>query len=392
VRARRTQPPVGYRLSPFTLGRAAVHAALGTRARDALEQQIADHFGVQRAFALSSGKAALTTILRALHAVTGRRRVVVPAYTCYSVPSAIMRAGLIPVPCDVARGSFDYDFEQLKPLLGEDILCALSVHLFGIASDTSRLKKLCAPHRIFVVEDAAQAMGGGSPRDRLGTRGDAGFFSVGRGKNVTCGGGGLIVTNEPAIIHEIEALTADLPVPGRPAGATKLLELAAMSIFISPRLYWLPAGTPALKLGETIYDTTFPIHRLSDAQAQVLADWSAELTTLNAIRRAAGAFYRRSIPAAVSREVDVPYLRFPLVTGDRGVKDLILRYGRELGIGTMYPGSLSAIPDLRDVLDQYRFPEAERVAASLVTLPTHPLLTGQDRLRICEVVNAAMAG
>ena len=390
MRIRRTQPPVGYRVPLFEVARAAALGLMSGTAREALEQQVAEHFGVRRAFAVASGKAALTTALRALHALTGRTKVILPAYTCYSVPSAIVKAGLIPVPCDIARGTFDYEYGQLQSMLGRDVLCALSVHLFGIPSDTQRLKELCEPERIFVVEDAAQAMGVEAEGGLLGTRGDVGFFSLGRGKNVTCGSGGLILTNAAEIAMRVGPL-----LPPHPGGITAnlrtVVELTAMSMFISPRMYWFPAGIPTLKLGETIFHPDFPVHALADLQARVLAGWPQRLAALNAVRRETGAFYRSRIAAASQGDVDVPYLRFPVMVAGRDARRRILQEGKALGISVMYPASVGAIPEIRGLLSQHRFLEAERVAASLVTLPTHPLLTGRDRRRICDVVNASAA-
>ena len=76
----------------------------------------------------------------------------------------------------------------------DETLCVLAIHLFGIPANLDRIKKLCRKKDIFIVEDAAQAMGGEYKGGMLGTIGDVGFYSLGRGKNITCGSGGIIVT------------------------------------------------------------------------------------------------------------------------------------------------------------------------------------------------------
>ena len=115
MKVARTQPPVGYRFPMAALLRGAFQAASADASiRDVLERELADHFRLRHVVALSSGKAALTIILIALKALTGRRKVILPAYTCYSVPSAIVKAGLDMVPCDIARNSFDYDYDRLR--------------------------------------------------------------------------------------------------------------------------------------------------------------------------------------------------------------------------------------------------------------------------------------
>ena len=95
MRIARIQPPVGYRVPRSDLISSAYDAGR-TRAyrQDIFEDEFANRIGVRKAFGVSSGKAALTIILTALNTLTKRRKVIVPAYTCYSLPSSIVKAGL----------------------------------------------------------------------------------------------------------------------------------------------------------------------------------------------------------------------------------------------------------------------------------------------------------
>ena len=389
----RTLPPVGYRVPMTDVIRSATGAVLRRRGcTDSLLREVAAALNVSHAYGVSSGKAALTTILRALHALTGRRKVVLPAYTCYSVPSAIVKAGLQPVPVDIAPDSFDYNYEQLERSLESDVLCALAVHLFGIPSDTRRLSEMCRPRGIYVVEDAAQAFGVTHEGRQLGTRGDVGFFSLGRGKNVTSGAGGLIVTASPEITESLKRLTSEMTAPSLPQSLVNLSTLGVLSVFISPWLYWFPAGLPFLRLGETIFYDDFPIRSLSGFQARLLREWKTRIAELNAARLEAVEFYVESIPNAPRSAANVPCLRFPLLIADANERRALLAEdaGRRLGISWMYPTSVGAIPQLSGRLPGYTFPQAEKVAASLVTLPTHPLLTRSDLERIVEIVNQTL--
>ena len=129
----------------------------GTEAK--LEKEIKKYFGAAHVFLASSGKAALFLILSGLKCLTGKKKVIIPAYTCFSVPSAIRLAGLEIVLCDIEPGTLDFDFSRLKSLIDDDTLCVISTHLFGIPADTTKVSDLCEKRKIFVVEDAAQAMG-----------------------------------------------------------------------------------------------------------------------------------------------------------------------------------------------------------------------------------------
>jgi dTDP-4-amino-4,6-dideoxygalactose transaminase len=81
------------------------------------------------------------------------------------------------------------DFEKLKTLSDDDILCIIPTHLFGIPSDVGRIRDICEAKGIYILEDAAQALGVTVGGRKAGTLGDVGFFSLGRGKNITSGSG-----------------------------------------------------------------------------------------------------------------------------------------------------------------------------------------------------------
>ncbi|MBE0669596.1 MAG: aminotransferase class I/II-fold pyridoxal phosphate-dependent enzyme, partial [Anaerolineales bacterium] len=150
-----------------------------------LEEELKEYFRTGHAFLTSSGKAALFLILSALKTLSGKTKVIIPAYTCFSVPSAIRLAELEIVLCDLQPGTFDFDYSSLERLIDDDVLCIVPTHLFGIPADLQKVRELCGNRKIFIVEDAAQAMGAEFKGKKLGTFGDAGIFSLGRGKNIT---------------------------------------------------------------------------------------------------------------------------------------------------------------------------------------------------------------
>src|SRR6185295_11594525 len=100
------------------------------------EEQVRAHFGVRHVFLVSSGTAALTLTLIGLESLSSSRKteVVIPAYTCFSVPAAILKAGLRPVLCDINPATFDFDHALLERTLNANTLCVVAHHLFGIPS------------------------------------------------------------------------------------------------------------------------------------------------------------------------------------------------------------------------------------------------------------------
>jgi len=178
----RLVPPAGAPLSARAILRAAVPSALDkSRSTEILRRQV----GGRHVYFISSGRAALTLLLRALQKLSNRREVVIPAYTCFSVPSAVVRAGLCIRLCDIDPKTLDLDHNALPRLDLGKVLCIVSSGLFGLPSDLVTLEEIARDYGTFLIDDAAQCLGAMLGERLCGTFGDAGFYSLGRGKNIT---------------------------------------------------------------------------------------------------------------------------------------------------------------------------------------------------------------
>ena len=353
----------------------------------AREQELRREFGVAHVFLVSSGTAALKLTLTALRSLSTRTDVVLPAYTCFSVPAAILKAGLRPVLCDITPATFDFDHGLLEQTLTPGTLCVIAHHLFGIPSDIDRVRATCRARGIFVVEDAAQAMGPEGNGRKLGTRGDVGIFSFGRGKNVTCGSGGVIVTNSSQIAEAIALEYGGVPSPALWETVKDFLSLVLMAIFIRPRLYWIPAALPFLRLGETVFPKEVPVRRLSGIKAGILRGWRERLTRSNEIRSETADYFRQRLPLGAAQGESHPYLRLPLLAASSQEKQRLCSFSkaRGLGLSPAYPTPLNEIPEMRAAVDGRQFPSARRIAANLLTLPTHQWLLEKDKRALADL-------
>ena len=381
--------PLGW--SDLWHGIAALLAGEGALRR--FEDEIRREFDVRHVFLVSSGTAALALTFDALASLSPRRKAAIPAFTCFSVPAAVLKAGLRPVPCDIDDTTFDYDRRRLAETIDEDTLCVVAHHLYGVPSAIDEVRAICEPRGIYVVEDAAQAMGGVLGGRRLGTIGDVGIFSLGRGKNITCGSGGIIVTNSDDIAAAIRARHRQLPAESIARAVRDLVQIAIMAFFIHPRLYWIPAALPFLKLGETIFPKTIEIRRLSAMKAGLLRNWRDRLAEANRVRAETATYYGRHLGLAFAAGASHPYLRLPIVAASPAVRERIRAAAerRGLGVSVGYPTPVDAIPEMRPLCGGARYPSARRVAETLVTLPTHHWLTDGDKRAIAELCREVIA-
>jgi len=399
VRIQRTLPPAA---APIGIGEVVSGFAgilTGTRRLDRFRRELKDYFGVKHCFLVSSGQAAFTLILLALKELSpGRDEVLIPAFTCYSVPAAIVRAGLRIRLCDVRPDRLDFDPAQVPAIPSARILAAVPTHLFGLPADVAGLRKLLPDPGVAIVEDAAQAMGEASEAGKLGTLGDVGFFSLGRGKAFSCVEGGVIVTDRDDIAESLSGIIARLPGYGLASLLTLILKATALTVLIRPALFWLPRSLPFLKLGETLFDPSVPIRRMSSFQAGLARHWRKKLEELRDVRSrnvtrwmaVVGSCAHKESPFFNGRPLGLP--RLPLRIKDARAREWLLRESAKRGLGIMpvYPTSIAAIPELKGTFADATFPAADGCAGELVTLPTHAYLTEDDVGRLGTVVCRAL--
>jgi perosamine synthetase len=397
MRIGRTLPPAAALLPWADLRHGIAGALSAARLTRAVEENFRAYFGVRHTFLVSSGTAALAVALMALRSLVPRREVVIPAYTCFSVPAAVLKAGLQVKLCDINPKTFDFDHALLERALNDNTLCVVAHHLFGIPSDIERLRALCRPRGIFVVEDAAQAMGIEANGHMAGTLGDVGIFSLGRGKNITCGSGGIIVTSSDEISGAIGREWYRLKWPSLVNVLKELARLVLMAIFIRPSLYWIPAALPFLQLGQTIFPRHVPLERLSGMQAGLLRDWRDRLAESNRIRSRSAQYFCRRLVRLKPNTAGVagpshPYLRLPIFadTPERRTGIHLLSQQRGLGVSLAYPTPINEIPELSRLFGGQRFPAARRVADHILTLPTHHWLSERDKGAIAECVETTV--
>ncbi len=158
-----------------------------------LEQEICNSFGSKHAQLVSSGTAALTTALSALGVGYGDE-VIMPSFTFVASFEAVISVGAVPVMVDV-DDTLTLDPAAVKAAITPKTKCIMPVHMCGSMADMDELQAICKEHKLLLLEDACQAIGGTYKGKKLGTIGDAGTFSFDFVKTITCAEGGVVMTN-----------------------------------------------------------------------------------------------------------------------------------------------------------------------------------------------------
>ena len=362
---------------------------------EALKDRLRLLLGHDHAFLYSTGRAAMTALLTGMSEITAdknRQFVVIPSYTCYSVPASITKAGLSVLVCDINPHTLDYDETQLESLDWSSVLAIVSSNLYGLPNNLAYLERIAHSNGAFMIDDAAQCLGATQSGRAVGSFGDAGILSFDKGKVVTSVNGGVIVTNSSAISKQLTIHYSAIRDRSRVVRLAEVAKLFVYALLINPALYWIPERLPFLKLGQTVYDDSFPIERYIDRLAPVVVAQLDRLTYLNCDRKSKAARYGAALSEEgslrkirVYDDADPVYLRYPVRLIDAAVRENFLRSYRQLGCRVSYPSCVVDIPDVQENLTVHNHAcnAGRAVASQIVTLPTHHFVTDRDIREIC---------
>jgi len=162
---------------------------------DLFEKDYAKIFSVKHAIAVCNGTAALHVALTALRIGPGDE-VIVPAFTMGATWLAVMYTGAKPVFVDCEADTLNINPLLIEEKITRNTRAILPVHIYGHPVDMDPVMEIAKKHRLFVIEDAAEAHGAEYKGRKCGTIGDIGIFSFYANKIISTGEGGMVITND----------------------------------------------------------------------------------------------------------------------------------------------------------------------------------------------------
>lgn len=169
------------------------------------ERRFADYLGVRHAVAVTSCTGALHISLLALGIGAGDEVITTPM-TFIATANSIIEAGAKPVFVDVEPETGNLDAEKVETAITERTRAIMPVHLYGQMCDMRRLREIADRHGLFIIEDAAHCVEGMRDSIKTGALGDTSCYSFYATKNLTCGEGGAVVTNDDALAEKLRLL------------------------------------------------------------------------------------------------------------------------------------------------------------------------------------------
>jgi len=169
------------------------------------EKLFAARMGARHAIAVTSCTGALHISLLALGVGPGDEVITTPM-TFIATANAIIEAGAKPVFVDVESGTGNLDVSQVEDAISEHTRAIMPVHLYGQMCDMRQLRAIADRYGLFIVEDAAHCVEGTRDGVRPGQLGETACFSFYATKNLTCGEGGALITNDEGLAEKLRLL------------------------------------------------------------------------------------------------------------------------------------------------------------------------------------------
>jgi dTDP-4-amino-4,6-dideoxygalactose transaminase len=320
-----------------------------------LEEGFASLCGVRHAVATSSGTTALHVSLLA-NGIGPEDEVITSSFTFVSTANSILMAGATPVFADVDPVTFTLDPAAVESAVTPRTRAILAVHLYGQVCDMDALRAVADRHGLLLLEDACQAVGASYRGRAAGSFGTA-AFSLYATKNLAAGEGGMLTTDDDAVAERARLL----------------------------RAHGMRARHQYEALGFN--------YRMTDLHAAIALAQLERLASLNGARSRNAAFLSEHL-TTVQVPADSPHGRhvwhqYTVRLGSRIDRDAAVAGLARAGVqtGVFYPVPAHRQPHLAPYATRADLPVTEQLARSVLSLPVHPELTGDDLQLIVDEVN-----
>ena len=330
------------------------------------EKRVAAYLGVRHAIAMNSATSALHL---ALVAQDIRGEVILPSFTFVATANAVMTAGAIPVFADIDADTCNLDPEDVIRRITPATEAIMVVHYGGHPAPMDRIMAIAEKHHLAVIEDSAETLGGEWQGRKAGSFA-TGVFSFFPTKNITCGEGGMLTTNDDALAYDVRALVAH-------GLTTTTTEREG-----STRPWHRSAGVPGYNF------------RLSNLLAAIGVEQMRKVDLLNGARRRHARFFNEGLapfenvvtPTELADAKHVYQMYTVRVDGvNRDAFVMGLR-SRGIGASVHFDPPVHLHDCYRRVHEPAYLPVTEHVSSTIVTLPMFPSLTHAERDEVIDAV------
>jgi len=328
-----------------------------------LEELFCKYAGSKFASALSNGTATLHLALKALQIGPGDE-VIVPAFSYIATANVVEIVGATPVFVDVDADTFNIDVNKIEEVITPKTKAIIPVHEFGLACDIGKIVEIAKKNNLYIIEDAACALGAKYNGNHVGSFGDFGSFSLHPRKAISSGEGGVLLTSNALLDRKIKVL----------------------------RNHGIDVIENKIEFTEFGYN-----YRMTDFQAALVVSQFNRLQNSIQYKNELANIYLKELKTSGIKLPYVPgyanhtWQTFHIVLDDEIDRDKLIVQLKENNIGANY--GAQCIPYMRSYRRKYNldcehlFPNAMKAYKSGLALPLYDLLNKSELLYIIEKLN-----
>lgn len=329
------------------------------------EDKLREFLGAKYVIAVNTGTSALHLALDVIGVNPGDE-VIVPSLTYVASIQAIVCAGAQPVFCDVCSDTLNMDVQDALRRVTPRTKVIMPVHYGGVACEMDTLIQFARAHNMRIVEDAAHAFGSSYKGRKIGTLGDLTCFSFDPIKNITCGEGGAITTDNEALYQRM--------MPKRILG----VDNDTWSRYRGERNWFYEVVTPGYR------------YHMPNINAAIGLEQLKRMDVFRARKRAIVTQYDaalKDVPgiALIKHNLDETFPFFYIIRVLNGKRDSLLRCLKDKGIGA----GVHYIPNhIQPLFSDYRasLPVTEQLYEEILTIPLYYEMTDIDVSTVIETV------
>lgn len=328
-----------------------------------LENTTSSFLKTEHVVATSNGTSTMHLALVALGIGNGDE-VIVPAFSYIATANVVELVGATPIFVDIELDSYNIDITKIEEVITAKTKAIIPVHEFGLACDIESIMEIARKHSLYVIEDAACALGATYKNKHVGTFGHFGSFSLHPRKAITSGEGGLLIAQTERLYKKV-----------------RILRNHGIDI-INNKMEFVEAGFN---------------YRLTDIQASLVNSQFNRLAKNLAKKEELAQHYLHSITNPSIKLPSTPndsthtWQTFHILMSSEKERDSTILKLREKGIGSNY--GAQCIPEQKYYLEKYNlevltlFPNATKAYKQGLAIPLYEKLSIENILYIAEELN-----
>jgi len=372
------------------------------------EQALAQFLQIDEVDLYSSGSLCLSIAFETLRELTGRKRVILPGYTCPLVPIAAHLAGVEPVLCDTKVDSWQFDEKMLAQLCDSSIAAVVPTNIAGMPGNLTAVKQIAKASGAFVIEDAAQSLGAKLNGQAAGHAADIAIYSLSAGKGLSLYDGGIIAVRDRDLRQKIRAVAA------RRISKQPLVNLLRNIQVLGLWLLYNPNGLPlvygnelrhGLKDGDLVkavgenFDFELSAYQYDELRKRIGS--SALLRLPEFVRQNRRRALKRSeilareglrvLAEPEGAEGNWPFIMILLNSEQQRDEVMSRLWTAGLGVTRLFIHDLASYEYLRPIVPRQETPNAHSFAARTFTITNSHWLSDEDFAGIVRTIKSVVA-